>query len=312
MLNSYVARLVKMKWVSSRLSLAVGIVLGAIFLNGAPARGENDAKWKQGEWTVFVDKLDLKQEASESAPNVEGALKEGDRFKAVDSVERGNGFSWLALERDGKRVWVPLEYVCRAAPARGKDEGNLPYGEELVDHEHGLALDYQPSDLAPIDKKYCFSNFNYRLRTEAAQALVEMIEAAKKDGHEIQVVSSYRSAAQQRENYLNAIKRDGAKQDTVAKPGHSEHQLGTTVDLVGGDPKQLLKESFGETAEGKWLAREGWKYGFIISYTKENSAASGYAAEPWHLRYHGKKQAAEIHEERMEKEGGRNDERVTK
>ena len=56
-----------------------------------------------------------------------------------------------------------------------------------------------------------------------------------------------------------------------------------------------LDESFGLTAEGKWLAEHCWEYGFIIRYPKGKEAITGYMYEPWHVRYLGKEIAAKVH-----------------
>ena len=45
--------------------------------------------------------------------------------------------------------------------------------------------------------------------------------------------------------------------------------------------------SFGQTAEGKWLAQNSAKYGFVISYPAGKEAQTGYAYEPWYIRYVG-------------------------
>ena len=56
----------------------------------------------------------------------------------------------------------------------------------------------------------------------------------------------------------------------------------------------MLHPCFGETAAGKWLAEEGWRYGFIVRYTGDNSDVTGFAHEPWHLRWVGRPLAREM------------------
>jgi D-alanyl-D-alanine carboxypeptidase len=73
----------------------------------------------------------------------------------------------------------------------------------------------------------------------------------------------------------------------VAKPGHSEHQLGTAVDVAGADDETVLKTEFGDTPAGKWLTAHAPAFGFAISYTAANRATTGYIPEPWHYRYVG-------------------------
>ena len=45
-----------------------------------------------------------------------------------------------------------------------------------------------------------------------------------------------------------------------ARPGHSEHQTGLSADI------NSVETSWGKTPEGKWLAANCYKYGFIIRY----------------------------------------------
>ena len=46
--------------------------------------------------------------------------------------------------------------------------------------------------------------------------------------------------------------------------------------------------SFASTRESKWLAKNAYKYGFILRYPKGKEKTTGYAYEPWHYRYVGK------------------------
>ena len=51
-----------------------------------------------------------------------------------------------------------------------------------------------------------------------------------------------------------------------ARPGHSEHQLGATVDLSSASVGFELLEAFGETPEGRWLVDQAHEFGFALSY----------------------------------------------
>jgi len=48
-----------------------------------------------------------------------------------------------------------------------------------------------------------------------------------------------------------------------------------------------LTERFGSTKEGRWLAKNAHKYGYIIRYPKGKTKLTGYSYEPWHIRYVG-------------------------
>lgn len=127
---------------------------------------------------------------------------------------------------------------------------------------------------------------------EASSALNEMIAAASKDGIRLYQISGFRSYSTQQTLYNNYVARDGkAEADRYsARPGHSEHQTGLAFDL------NSLEQSFGETKEGKWLAANCWKYGFIIRYPHDKESVTGYMYEPWHVRYLGKENAKAVYE----------------
>lgn len=84
-----------------------------------------------------------------------------------------------------------------------------------------------------------------------------------------------------------------------AAPGHSEHQTGLAMDLTTVDANFDLVESFADTNEGKWLAENASKYGFIIRYPKEKIDITGYAFEPWHIRYVGKPYAKYLSQNKL-------------
>jgi D-alanyl-D-alanine carboxypeptidase len=78
-----------------------------------------------------------------------------------------------------------------------------------------------------------------------------------------------------------------------ARAGHSEHHLGTAIDLVG---VAGTTEGFAGTPEAEWVTENAWKYGFIVRYTDENQDVTGYTPEPWHITWIGTEAAAVMHE----------------
>lgn len=169
------------------------------------------------------------------------------------------------------------------------DSLNITIGLGKVDLENGLADNYKPTDLKQIDQKWNYHGADYKkyVRKEVHEALYKMLLEAEKEGIHIKVVSAYRSYQKQQQLYNRAIKKRGSDQNTTAKPGYSEHQLGTTVDLSTSDPRTVLEQSFDQTKAGKWLKKNSVRFGFFQSYTIENSKRTGYIPEPWHYRYLG-------------------------
>ena len=124
------------------------------------------------------------------------------------------------------------------------------------------------------------------LRDDAAGAWRAMHAAARADGVELVPVSGFRSAEYQAG--LVARKLAGGQPlakilEVSALPGHSEHHLGTTLDLHGGDGP-LLEAGFERTAAFAWLQRHARRFGFTLSYPRDNPW--GIAYEPWHWRFH--------------------------
>ena len=83
-------------------------------------------------------------------------------------------------------------------------------------------------------------------------ALEQMLDAAAVAGYDIRVVSAYRSYDDQVATYNHWVAALGeAEADRVsAKPGYSEHQLGTTADLGSPDFGWDLTAGFGATPAG--------------------------------------------------------------
>ena len=184
-----------------------------------------------------------------------------------------------------------LLMIPSGAMARQVYESNMI----LVNKEWGLPYDYVPSDLTPVDVPFAEGVVESRkqMRAEAAKALEEMFAAAAEDGIELLGVSGYRSYYTQKNIYEKRLEEMGQKHVDKynAKPGHSEHQTGLAMDL--GCPGCVdLTERFAKTDAYKWLVKNAHLYGFIIRYPKDGQKETGYAFEPWHVRYVGDEAAA--------------------
>jgi D-alanyl-D-alanine carboxypeptidase len=128
------------------------------------------------------------------------------------------------------------------------------------------------------------------MQKDAADAIELMFAAALEDGFTLYAISGYRSYNRQKEIFLNNIVHRG-KRHTLkysAAPGTSEHQTGLAMDVSSKSVRYKLVTSFSNCDEGKWLANHSYKFGFIIRYPKDQYDFTGYAYEPWHIRYVGK------------------------
>ncbi|QQR64828.1 D-alanyl-D-alanine carboxypeptidase family protein [Candidatus Kaiserbacteria bacterium] len=130
--------------------------------------------------------------------------------------------------------------------------------------------------------------------TRVAPFLTDMFEDALEDGIELKVVSGYRSFDEQKslKNAYTVTYGSGANTFS-ADQGYSEHQLGTTIDLttpaIGG-----TYTSFADTEAYAWLLEHAHRYGFVLSYPKDNAY---YVFEPWHWRFVGEDLADDLHDD---------------
>lgn len=136
------------------------------------------------------------------------------------------------------------------------------------------------------------------MRQGAAQAYQQLYSAAKNSGLRILVTSGFRKFGIQ--DYLKELYNDtlGEKQsDKVsAHPGHSEHQLGTAIDITGASIGfGSTSTSFEGSPEWYWMASHAQEYGFVLSYEYGKESVTGYQFEPWHWRYVGVDLAKEIY-----------------
>lgn len=159
--------------------------------------------------------------------------------------------------------------------------------DEAVDSVLGhLAYEEAPpGDLQPI-----VADGSIKLRTAAANQLLAMLDDARASGVSILAISGYRSFEDQEYLFFEVKAERGqtarTRAEVSAPPGYSEHHTGYAVDLVDGTrPETDLRESFESTAAFQWLERNAARYGFELSFPRDNEQGISY--EPWHWRYVG-------------------------
>ncbi|MCR5289141.1 MAG: M15 family metallopeptidase [Treponema sp.] len=156
----------------------------------------------------------------------------------------------------------------------------------LCDKKHSIGKDYVPSDIVHLDPNplYRLSRNNLSLRKPAFDALTEMAQAANKAGINLLVSSTYRSYDYQVIVYNRLVKLEGQEvaDRESARPGTSQHQLGTVIDFGSID------DDYAETRDCKWLTANAEKYGWSLSFPDGYEQDTGYRWECWHFRYIGK------------------------
>ena len=155
----------------------------------------------------------------------------------------------------------------------------------LIDKKHPVQKSYEPTHLVNLDGSTLF-NVNKKglsLRSEAKDSLDNMAKAAQNDGIKLLVSSTYRSYAYQEKLFNYWVYIDGLEEAEreSARPGTSQHQLGTAVDFGS------ISDDFAETQMGKWVYFNADKFGWSLSFPKEYEDITGYRWECWHFRYIG-------------------------
>lgn len=177
---------------------------------------------------------------------------------------------------------------------------DFPY--TVLDTVFALPADYAPSDLVPVSSAFPASydgGGELLVREVLIADLTDMLADAEAAGVRLAVQSAYRSYSYQESTFAYWVSRDGydAALASSARPGHSEHQLGTALDLrsLKGPPAWDV-EDWALTEEGAWVAANAHRYGFVMSYPRGSRDLTCYVYEPWHYRYVGREMARAIHD----------------
>ncbi len=158
-----------------------------------------------------------------------------------------------------------------------------------------LSENYIPVKFAKIDSQYLWEKAKpQQIQTDTAPFLTNMLIMASSSGINLEIVSAYRSFYDQllAKTSYKILYGSGANQFS-ADQGYSEHQLGTAVDLTTLKLNDLSLKFENEDAYA-WLRGNAYKFGFALSYPKNNSY---YQFEPWHWRFVGVALATKLHNE---------------
>lgn len=197
-------------------------------------------------------------------------LKMSDRCKAA--IPNGNPEEFLN----------DLHRVLEAEKSFPSDDLSLYY---LIDKTHTVGADYEPAHLVKLVKNdaYIINKTTLSLREDVEAALRRMALAAKADGITLDVSSTYRSYKTQENTFNYWVSVDGLEEAEreSARPGTSQHQMGTAIDFGNID------DSYSETAGCKWLNQHAEDFGWSLSFPQGYEDVTGYRWECWHFRYIG-------------------------
>lgn len=263
-------------------------------------------------------------------------------IRSPDAIGQSRPRTQSAANRDGG---TPIAAACGAL--RTPDDGGHFIARDdfqppvaVVDGDDLLALvnrsprwvlgpNYAPTDLVDVatmraaSAASCVPPERQCLRREAAQAFVRMGAAMRQAGHQPKLDSAFRGFNTQCAVFAKWAWRRGTAMGfcpattASAIPGHSQHQLGTAMDLFsvewtrGGSH---FREGFGCSPGGRWLASNSWRFGWVLPYPLHPDyraqgsdcmaradargrvdPRTGYKHEPWHFRFIGVENAERFH-----------------
>ncbi|MCV0403401.1 MAG: D-alanyl-D-alanine carboxypeptidase family protein [Chloroflexi bacterium] len=165
----------------------------------------------------------------------------------------------------------------------------------VLDRSYALPSDYAPGDLVPASTAGLTGASGTKLVSRRiVEDLAAMSAAWRAAGLQVIVESAYRSYGNQAATFNSWVARLGysAALARSARPGHSEHQLGTALDLTSPGWGGRFGDWAADSAEGAWMAAHGWEYGFVMSYPAGSQALTCFSYEPWHYRWIGREAAA--------------------
>ncbi|GGI17234.1 M15 family metallopeptidase [Oxalicibacterium faecigallinarum] len=162
------------------------------------------------------------------------------------------------IHQELHRLGIPMSWIT---------DKKLPFYPEATE----LVL----GDFAP-DGRECL------MTPATSKAWADMKDAARQDGIVLEVVSSFRTIERQIDIIQAKLNRNMPMETILtlsAPPGYSEHHSGCALDI--NTPGCTATEpEFEHTAAYRWLETHAGRFGFTLSYPKDNTL--GFIHEPWH------------------------------
>ena len=213
--------------------------------------------------------------------------------KATSSVTRATSVAPLSISSPAAKA-PPLP-ACRYADEPAANAAYDDWQRTIVDTTSRLPKGYVPPDLVAVSRAGLSGGGS--VRRIAMADLKALAVAGRKAGVRLAVESAYRSEARQQRTFAGWVRASGEAEARrfSARPGHSEHELGTAIDFkaAGGGPPWT--PAFARSRHAAWLAANAWRFGWIQSYPRGVETQTCYGAEAWHYRYVGRDVAAEVH-----------------
>ena len=133
---------------------------------------------------------------------------------------------------------------------------------------------------------------DFTLEEETAESFEALRRCLAGEGIRIELDSADRSVEEQQRIAEELAARYGAEYYLryAAVPGFSEHHTGLALDICPVVDGRVIDDNEEMCRQEEIFARIHARlpeFGFILRYPAGKEAVTGYAAEPWHLRYVG-------------------------
>ena len=222
--------------------------------------------------------------AQSSKPIVKIPSAEEEKFSRVFQKMSARAKEAICVTEENKTEFIKDLYaILEEEKTFRQDDKSLFF---LIDKKHTASSSYAPKDLVSLKKNSLFdlNKAGMKIRPEAYSALNEMAQAALNEGIRLLVSSAYRSYSYQENLFNYWVSVDGLEEAEreSARPGTSQHQLGTAVDFGS------ISDDFDKTQMGQWIYKNAADYGWSLSFPKGYEEVTGYRWECWHFRYIGK------------------------
>ena len=222
--------------------------------------------------------------AQSSKPIVKIPSAEEEKFSRVFQKMSARAKEAICVTEENKTEFIKDLYaILEEEKTFRQDDKSLFF---LIDKKHAASSSYAPKDLVSLKKNSLFdlNKAGMKIRPEAYSALNEMAQAALNEGIRLLVSSAYRSYSYQENLFNYWVSVDGLEEAEreSARPGTSQHQLGTAVDFGS------ISDDFDKTQMGQWIYKNAADYGWSLSFPKGYEDVTGYRWECWHFRYIGK------------------------
>lgn len=218
------------------------------------------------------------------------------------------GLVGVAIVALGSGVWLasqPPQVAVTGEPATPSPANSTPRTTPPVTTvaatpvENAVSEDsllgHLPYEEAPQEELQVVSG-GIMMRQKAAEAFLQMQEAARAEGVNLALISGFRNQKDQEHLFFDVKAERGQvatqRAEVSAPPGYSEHHTGYAMDVGDGDvPATDLSVDFENTRAFKWMQANAARHSFELSFPKNNPQGVSY--EPWHWRFVGDRHSLE-------------------